>query len=537
MRIKHLLLAFSCCLAFLCSSLGFAEGHHDSISCPRCGTVPYPTDYNTPQPITDSPEVWSFVSAPELHPMKITVNKFDKKHTSPGFIFLAPFAFSDTASIGQQGSLIMDSEGIPFWFRPTTTPNLMNNDFRVQELYGKPVLTFWQGTLVTPPAYTNLPGGSSEPGSCFYILDDSYQVIHTVKAKRGFISDIHEFKITPRNTVFFLSTKTIPMDLTPYGGPQDGYVQDFAIQEIDLKTNELVFFWDAIDHIPFSESYEPVPDDSSSNNIWDVYHLNSIGLTDNKHEIIFSSRSTWTIYKINKHTGDIIWQLGGKHSSFEIEAGGEFSWQHDARMLSSNLVSLFNDNSDGTTSGEAPSHGLILELNFEHMTASKHRSYFHNPNITVASQGNLQSLKNGNKFVGWGQSQYFSEFKNKGNNQFDPAKNLVYDAQMPASNYSYRAYRDKWVGKPHYPPSVAVREEGAKRVVYASWNGATEVRSWEVFAGHSPKKLKKVKSARKAGFETDVKVSAKGPYYQVKALDGEGNVIGSSVVVKYRGAR
>ncbi len=39
-----------------------------------CGTVPYKsnTGSTTPSPITSSPQVWSFVSEPNLHPMKIT---------------------------------------------------------------------------------------------------------------------------------------------------------------------------------------------------------------------------------------------------------------------------------------------------------------------------------------------------------------------------------------------------------------------------------------------------------------------------------
>ena len=119
----------------------------------------------------------------------------------------------------------------------------MNTDFRVQTFqWAKAVLTFWQGTLATPPAYTNAPGGSSEPGSCYYILDNTYAVIKTVTAQIGFTSDIHEFLLTPNNTALFLSTKAVPLDLTPYGGPQDGYVQDFAIQEIDLAHKRAALF-------------------------------------------------------------------------------------------------------------------------------------------------------------------------------------------------------------------------------------------------------------------------------------------------------
>jgi hypothetical protein len=41
-----------------------------------CGTVPYPTSYKTPNPITQSPQVWSFVSEPKLHPMKVIINTY-----------------------------------------------------------------------------------------------------------------------------------------------------------------------------------------------------------------------------------------------------------------------------------------------------------------------------------------------------------------------------------------------------------------------------------------------------------------------------
>lgn len=501
--------------------------------CKKCGSKPYPsnTGFTTPDPIINSPQVWSFVSEPNLHPMKITVNTFNPG-TSEGLIFLAPYGFSDSSMYGQPGSLILDNQGIPFWFRPLSSPNLMNTDFRKQTLNGKPVLTFWQGTLATPPAYTNVPAGSSEPGSCYYILNDKYAIIRTVSARKGYTSDIHEFLLTPNNTALFLSTIAVPMDLTPYGGPQEGFVQDFAIQEIDLRTNKLVFFWSALKHIPLTDSYESASSSTSSGNIWDAYHLNSIGLTDSRDDILVSGRNTWTIYRINRPTGNIVWHLGGKQSDFTIENGAEFSWQHDARFLPNNQVSMFDDNSDGSSVPGPSSHGLILQLDLQNMSASLYRSYFHNPNITVASQGNVQSLENGNKFIGWGQSQYYSEYNEAGNTESDPALNLLYDAQMPSPNYTYRAYREQWVGKPFYPPSIGLIKSNGQVTVYASWNGSTETTRWQVWAGRNPKKLSKVACVYKTGFETAIPVSNQGPYFQVRALNANGKIIGKSKIKK-----
>jgi hypothetical protein len=322
------------------------------------------------------------------------------------------------------------------------------------------------------------------------------------------------------------------MDLTPYGGPQDGFVQDFAVQEIDLNTNQLVFFWDALEHIPLSDSYEPASSAVLSGNVWDAYHLNSIGLTDSVDDIIVSSRNAWTIYRINKPTGNIVWRLGGKQNDFTIASGGEFSWQHDARFLPNNLVSLFDDNSDGSTVPPPYSHGLILQLDLNNMTASVNRTYFHDPNISVASQGNVQSLPNGNKFVGWGQSAYYSEFSEAGNTESNPSQSLLYAAEMPGSNYSYRAYRHQWIGNPCDPPSLAVTSSNGTTTVYASWNGSTETTQWQVFSGPRPKRLLLVGSAAKSGFETSITVAPQGPYFRVKALNSSGTVIGESKIIK-----
>lgn len=515
-------------------SLQIAAPLLNASCCHTCARAPYPsnTGFVTPAPILHSSNVWSFVSAKNLHPMKVKVQTF-KRGTSSGSIFLAPYGFSSTPMYGQSGALILESDGTPVWFRPLKSPNLMNTDFRVQQLYGENVLTFWQGTLATPPAYTNAPGGSSEPGSCYYILDNHYRVVRTLSAKRGYTSDIHEFLLTPQNTALFLSTKTVPMDLRPYGGAENGYVQDFAIQEIDVKTGKLLFFWNALAHIPLSDSYEPISNAALTGNIWDAFHLNSIGLTPSKDDLIVSSRSTWTIYKINKRSKKIVWQLGGKQSDFKIEQKAQFSWQHDARYLSKHIISLFDDNSDGSSTQVPPSHGLEIRLNFKKMKAYHHHSYFHNPNISVASQGNVETLSSGNKFVGWGQSQYYSEFKKGGNGIKNPAHNLVYEATMPGSNnFSYRAYRHQWVGKPHYPPSCAAYKKGEHIAVYASWNGSTETKKWRLYAGHSRHHLSFKKSVSKRGFETKIHSPSDGPYFQVKAVDVNGHVIGVSKIFK-----
>jgi hypothetical protein len=505
-----------------------------------CGTIVYTSNTGIPvaDPIINSPQVWSFVSAPELHPMIVSVDSYVASQLASGLIFNAPYASSGVSIYGQSGALIVDNDANPIWFRPLSNPSLMNTDVKVQTLNNQQVLTFWQGTLATPPSYTNIPAGGAEPGSCFYILDNSYHILTTVSAYYDFIPDVHEFLITPSNTLLFLATKVVPMDLRPYGGPQNGAIHDFAIQEIDLTTNALLFFWDALDHIPLSSSFLPAATASQSSDVWDPYHLNSVGLiSDNQDDLLISGRNTWAIYRLNKTTGNFVWTLIGDGSGdFAIpNPAATFAWQHDARFYSGNIISMFDDeccaNPDIIPPGTTPSHGLVLNLDLVNKVATLNTTYYHNPNVNSSSQGNNQLLSNTNRFVGFGSSGSYTEYAMAGNTQATPSLNVLYNAQMPGSNMSYRSYRETWVGVPYYQPSIAVTTNTTQTIVYASWNGATEINSWQVYAGVYSDRLSLVASAAKNGFETAITLSNGYLYFQVKALNSQGEVIGTSKII------
>jgi hypothetical protein len=147
----------------------------------------------------------------------------------------------------------------------------------------------------------------------------------------------------------------------------------------------------------------------------------------------------------------------------------------------------------------------------------------HTPPLVADSQGNVQALANGDWFVGWGQEPFVSEYS--------PSGALLLDAHFPVHEQCYRSFRFPWSATPAHPPRFAFLARGTHSgVVYASWNGATAVASWQVLAGASATRLRPVGQAPRAGFETPIGLPAKlaGPYLAVQALDLNGRVLGVS---------
>jgi hypothetical protein len=209
--------------------------------------------------------------------------------------------------------MILDDRGQLVWFGKYTSAR----DFRVQRYRGRPVLTWWEGTVVAGH-------GVGE----YVIFDDSYHEIARVRAGNGYRGDLHEFLITPHGTALLTSYAPATADLSAVAGPEAGAAWDGIAQEIDIETGEVLFEWHSLDHVGVEESYVHPPDDPAY--AYDYFHINSIDV-DHDENLLVSARNTWTVYKIDRESGRVLWRLGGKKSDFEMGEGTRSALQHDAR--------------------------------------------------------------------------------------------------------------------------------------------------------------------------------------------------------------
>lgn len=435
----------------------------------------------------------SFQSVPSIRPPKVFASR-SVPDPQAGDIF------ADAQNSTQAGPLILDPGGNLVWFDALPNGGFAH-DVKVQSYQGQSVLTFWE----------------SYGGGVDVILDHSYQQIATVYAGNGFTTGNHEFEITPQGTALINAYRVVTADLRPVGGKRRGKLIDQAIQEVDIATGRVLWQWNSLDHIRLKATYLGKPGSTP----YDYLHMNSIQQLPDGN-LLVSARHTSAVYEISKQTGRILWTLGGKHSTFRIASSAGFHWQHDASMQDDGTITLF-DNGEGPYPAEPQSRALRIRLNYKRRRATLVRAYVHRPSLLSQSQGSVQVLSDGNTFVGWGATPYFTEFGPNGKQRFD--------AHFGPPLQSYRAYRFGWWGQPTTPPDVAAAATPSGTTVFASWNGATTVAGWRVLTGPSSAALAPAGQFSKTGFETKMGVGSTQAFVQVQALGSDGQVLGTSNVV------
>lgn len=182
---------------------------------------------------------------------------------------------------------------------------------------------------------------------------------------------------------------------------------------------------------------------------------------------------------------------------------------------------------------------FIVALDHSMMTARVIKQWNRPDGKLSTFRGNMQILPDSNVFVGWGDTtNYMSEHAFDGD--------LLVEASFLSDRIStYRAYKyHDFVGIPEYPPSLKASVYSTPppfnttiTMLHVSWNGATEVASWN-FYGFTPDNDVEEPSqpflclgqAAKSGFETAYAWSGSATYVFAEAVAADGRGIRNSTV-------
>ena len=275
--------------------------------------------------------------------------------------------------------MIFDNHGVPVWWYHAPT-----HDVKVLP----------DGNLVWF-AYDAQPGVVWE----IHSLDGTLlKTLSTV----GHPPNDHDIQILPNGNYLAVSyVDQNHVDTSAYGGSSDATVRQAELQEVS-PTGELLWDWKAKDHIALSETGRWWP--YAIAHAYDLNHWNSIEPDGNS--VIASMRNTDAVYKINKTTGDIVWKLGGTHTSKSLTVLDDphsytLGGQHDAHLQPDGTLVMFDDRTY-LPNGDKQPRGVRYRINQKNGTATLIQSIT-DPAIKESSCcGSARRLNSGDWLISWG---------------------------------------------------------------------------------------------------------------------------------------
>ncbi|HEX3815331.1 MAG TPA: arylsulfotransferase family protein [Mycobacteriales bacterium] len=450
----------------------------------------------------------AYHSRPDLRPPTLTVRR--TAPSDPGLLLSTPQS-------GRSGLLISDDAGQPVWFKPAGKGRTVGN-LRVDTYRGKKVLAYFDGV------------GSGYYRGEWHLLDTSYRQIATIAAGDGAQADIHDLLLRPDGTAIIECYTPVTRDLSAEGGSAHTTVLDSEIQQIDVATGKVLFDWHSLDHLPVTESYANL-----KRSPVDYMHTNTLAADPgNPDNVIVSARHLSQVFALNLKTGKIGWRVGGKHPTLKLTKGAvdpapvggqqlPFSFQHDAIVQPDGTLTVF-DNGNQRKPPYSRAASFTLDPAAHTVTEINSAAIRHSPDIYGGAHGSTQKLPGGHTLVSWGTTGRATEYDSRNH----PVEEIT-------STDSYRLLRQPWQATPSgLPAVVAGASAPGKATAYVSWNGATDVTTWQVLAGSTAQTLHTVATVQRAGFETAIAIPANSAYVSVRAKNVHGTTIGTSAPVTVR---
>ncbi|KAI1630575.1 Arylsulfotransferase-domain-containing protein [Biscogniauxia mediterranea] len=478
---------------------------------------------------------WQYKSRSDLAPPTLNITIPATKDVEKGYLFVAPFAgYPDTPTeqhgprqagpyiFRDNGDLIWDGYGIY---------SIWSTNFQAGRWKGEDILFSFEG---------DHNAGYGHGHGHITFLDQHYETIRELRAGNHKLVDKHEFHIVNEETGLIQIYQPVVRDLTAWGAsPEQQWIVNAIIQELDITTGELLFEWSSLDWITPDEAILPINPGQAgsgynSSDAWDYFHINSVDKDTDGHYLI-SARDACSVHKINGTDGSIIWKLNGKDSSFKVPKNTEFCFQHHARFVSQyddvEIISLYDNSAHGTEhSGGSEVHtaptssGKIIKLNTTSWEAELVQGFFPPDDLLSKSQGSTQLLPNGNVLVNWGSEGALTEYLPNGTPIFHA---YVESGDLALGVENYRAFRYNWTGLPNEEPAIVALEGDDSTAIYVSWNGDTETKAWRFYAVTDKLGSKEfLGEAKRTSFETSLVIpNGHVPTVSAEAIGAKGQVL------------
>ena len=379
------------------------------------------------------------VSVPSDFPqVSITVNS----NASPGYLFL------ENALNGVPPyTMMLDNDGLPVWYRQGRM-----FDFKIQK---NGMITWCQ---------------EDDAGlATFSAFDQNFNYLRSYATTNGYLTDGHDLKILPDGRYFIIGYRVNLVDLSQFiidGAPVD--VIETVVQGFTAK-DELIFQWRAWDNYDIRDL---VPEGNS-----DFPHMNGLDI-DEDGNVLVSARHLSEVTKINAHSGDIIWRLGGAHSSFTFpnDPLNGTSYQHNISALGDDRYMVFDN---GDYHFPVVSRAVEYVVDPIKMEAIMTWQFRDKPDKYTYWMGSAQRLPTGNTLIDFVSAQYPKAI------EVDSSGVKHFELSLVPSADSYRAFRFPWNGVVASPYLIVEPQQNNVTLIFNKF-GDTNVGSYRIYGGTSP---------------------------------------------------
>jgi hypothetical protein len=293
-------------------------------------------------------------------------------------------------------ALIVDRSGAPIYYR-TFLPDDLENFQQSTLPDGRVVYSFTVG-VIDPSGWTL---------GVDHLMDDHFDDIGDYKlpayAEHGVLpAEGHETMVLGDQHYVAISyvKRTVDLSQLNPAWSAKARVMSDVMQEVDH--GQVVLEWDSA-NVPALYA-DSVYDDTFGPTLSDYLHLNSIDLDPADGNFVVSFRHASSIAKIDRHTGQILWTLGGKEDQFGLTPDQLFSMQHHVRMHPDGTMTVF-DNGNGTGGkGAHQTRILSFKLDEANRAVSAFQVLYTKPagQPPTGFMGSATPLGGGRLFVGWG---------------------------------------------------------------------------------------------------------------------------------------
>jgi hypothetical protein len=446
----------------------------------------------------------------------MNITRYDGK-LADGYLFLTPYDDKATDGVHEEGTgFVVAMDGDLVFTPPSSFDGFCEDwlsgmtDLRKQEYRGRKYLTYWNGCNTHGAHWGHRWGRVTFVDQDYknFTINPTLNINSLDAANKGQI-DVHEHEMTDDDTMVVSSYNNTPYDLSSLGGRRDSWVVDSCFFDIDIATEEVLFEWCALNHVPLANarlmSQNP---HGTKNNPWDWFHINAVQKIGKNY--LIGSRHHFAVYLINGEDGSIIWELDGEDGGDFGHVPSNFRLQHHVRAQNISeagmTITMFNNH------GRQPTQGLgfwvPLPPDPKNPPQLVRRLEDKSSPVHAATQGSYQlDIGNGHGFMGYGKIPLAREYAPVANGSVNGR--VIWEGRFGYNGaaMSYRGFKMPWHATPKdWDPVILIEKVRLQRKqftkVFVSWNGATDVNGWAVFAGDNEKDMKSVGMARKQGFET-----------------------------------